>query len=233
MRKIIGVFAGLVLLVSNAHALDVGIGLKAGTVGAGFEASVGLTKTINVRVSLTSIDINDQEETFEVGDAGASGDIDAVLGLDFGATALLIDWYVFDGAFHLTAGMMKNDSKLSFSGRLGSTITIDGEQLDASDIDGDITGDISLGESFQPYLGIGWGRKAGDGGGFTVSFEVGIALLDPATDFNANVNAGGSNNLNQAELDDRINGVEDDANAELDDLFQAWPVISLGVNYAF
>ncbi len=46
------------LLASNAHALDVGVGLKAGTVGAGFEVSVGLTKTINARVSLTSIDIN-------------------------------------------------------------------------------------------------------------------------------------------------------------------------------
>ncbi len=220
------------LLASNANALDVGVGLKAGTVGTGFEVSVGLTKTINARVSLTSIDIDDQSETIEVGDTGASADVDATLGLDFGATALLFDWYVFDGTFHLTAGMMRNDSKLSFSGRLGNTITVDGQSLDASDIDGDITGSVSLGESFQPYLGIGWGRKAGDGGGLAISFEIGVALLDPVADLNAQVNTGGANNLNQTELDDRISGVEDDANTELD-ILEAWPVISLGINYAF
>lgn len=232
MRIITGVFAGLMLLVSNANALDVGVGLKAGTVGTGFEVSVGLTKTINARLSLTSIDVDDQTETIEVGDANASGNVDARLGIDFGATAILFDWHVFDGTFHLTAGMMRNDSKLKFTGRLGNTITVDGQPLDASDIDGDITGEVSLGESFQPYLGVGWGRKAGDGGGFAVSFEIGVALLDPVARLNAQVNTGGTNNLDQTELNNRIKGVEDDANTELD-VLEAWPVISLGINYAF
>lgn len=230
--KTIGLMAGLVLLVSNAHAVDVGVGIKAGTVGAGVEVSIALTKTLNARVSLTNIDVDDQNETIEVGDAGATGDIDADLGLDFGATALLLDWYVFDGTFHLTAGFMRNDTKLSFSGTLLDSVTVDGEVLDPSDINGDISGDISLGETFLPYIGVGWGRKAGDGGGISVSFELGVAMLDPDADFDAEVNVSGSNSLDQAELERRLKGVEDDANDDLDE-FEAWPVVSIGINYAF
>ncbi len=232
MKKITGIFATLMLLVSNAQAFDIGIGAKVGTVGAGFELSIPLSKTINARISLTSIDIDDQEETIEVGDTGATGDLDAELGLDFGATALLFDWYVFDGSFHLTAGMMKNDSELSFNGNLQSGIVVDGESLDPSDINGGISGGISLGESFQPYVGIGWGRRAGDGGGLSITFELGVAMLDPGADFNADVNVGGINNLDQTELNNRINSVETDANTELDE-FEAWPVLSLGLNYNF
>ena len=206
MNRIAGLFAFFILIAPNAQALDIGVGVKAGTIGAGFELSVPISKTINARVSLTSIDIDDERETIQVGDVNQSADVDAVLGLDFGATALLIDWYVFDGSFHLTAGMMKNDTKLSFSGVLTGDITVDGQDLSTDDIAGDITGDISLGESFQPYLGIGWGRRAGDEGGLSFTAELGVALLDPAADLNAQQS--GSSTLTATEFQDAINGVE-------------------------
>jgi len=230
MKKIAAILFGILLISSSAHALDVGVGLKSGTVGNGVEVSIALTKNVNARVSLTNIDVDDEDETIEVGDDGFSADLDAELDLDFGATAILFDWYVFDGGFHLTAGFLRNDSELSFDGRLTGDIQVDGEPLSSSDIDGNITGDISLGESFQPYIGVGWGRKAGAAGGLSFTAEIGVALLDPAADLDADLATGSS--LTQAELDDRIKGIEDDADDELDD-FEAWPVLSIGVNYAF
>ena len=232
MNRIAGLFALLLLIAPNAQALDIGVGVKAGTIGAGFEVSVPIGKTINARVSLTSIDIDDERETLQVGDDIDNAELDAVLGMDFGATALLIDWYVFDGSFHLTAGMVKNDTKLAFSGFLTGDITVDGEPISVDDIDGNITGNVSLGESFQPYLGVGWGRRAGDEGGFSFTAEIGVALLDSSVDLNAVVDPTGTNNLDQAELDSRIEGVEADAEAELDQ-FEAWPVLTLGLNYNF
>jgi len=232
VRKLVGLCCCTLFFVPSANALDVGLGVKAGTLGAGVDISIALTNTINARIGLTTVDIEGENETVEVGDSGATADLEAELDLDFGATALLIDWYVFDGTFHLTGGLVRNDTRLSFSGSLLGSTVIDGEALDPSDIDGGISGSISLGESFQPYLGIGWGRKAGNEPGLSVSAELGVALLDPKAEFDASVNIAGINNLTQAELDDRISGIERDANDDLSDL-AAWPVLSIGINYAF
>ena len=59
-----------------------------------------------------------------------------------------------------------------------------------------------------------------------------MALLDTSVDFDAAVNAAGPNGLSQAELDSRLRSLEKDAEAELDN-YELWPVLALGVNYAF
>ena len=110
IRKLTGIFLLVFLFAPTASAFDVGVGLKAGTLGTGVDLSIALTKNINARISLTSIDLDSENETIEVGDFGSTGDLDAELDFDFGATALLIDWYVFDGTFHLTGGLIRNDS---------------------------------------------------------------------------------------------------------------------------
>ncbi len=230
MKKHLCLAFGLLFLSSPASALDVGVGAKVGTAGPGVDLSFGLTRTIAVRLSLTDFDIDDESETVTVGDSGAEGDIDAELGLDFGSSAVLFDWYVFNGGFHLTAGMMRHNGGMDFSGTLLTDIVVDGQALAASDIDGEISGEIDLADSYQPYLGIGWGRKAGDGVGLSITVDVGVVLLDPSADFNATVDAGSG--LSQAELDQRLRGIEDDAEADLDD-FEAYPIVSLGLNFRF
>jgi hypothetical protein len=231
MKKLICLGFGLLFFTQTANAIDIGVGVKAGTVGAGVDLSVALTKTINLRVALTNVDIEDQDETVTIGDDVNEGELDASLDFDYGANALLVDWYVFNGTFHLTAGMMKNNGKMSFSGILQDDVVLDGITVNLNDFDGnEISGDVSLADSYQPYLGIGWGRKAGSSGGISISFEVGVALLDPDASLDATLAAGSG--LNQAELEQSIRAAEDDVNADLDEL-EAWPIISLGVNYAF
>lgn len=230
MKKHLCLALGLLFLASPASALDVGVGAKVGTAGPGVDLSIGLTRTIAVRLSLTDIDIDDESETVTVGDAGAEGDIDAVLGLDFGSNAVLFDWYVFNGGFHLTAGMMRHNGGMNFSGTLLSDIVVDGQTLQASDIDGQIGGEIKLADSYQPYLGFGWGRKAGNGAGLSLTVDVGIVLLDPSAQFTATVDGGSG--LTQDQLNQRLRGLEDDAEADLDQ-FEAWPIVSLGLNFRF
>ena len=67
MKKLGGLITAMFLMISNADALEVGVGVKAGTVGAGVDLSVALTQTINARISVTSIlaaedDINTELE---------------------------------------------------------------------------------------------------------------------------------------------------------------------------
>lgn len=232
MKIVAGLGIGFLFFISNANAIDVGVGAKVGTNGIGVDLSVGLTRTINLRLSAAEIDADDENETFSVGDDGGEGDIDADLDFDYGATALFIDWHVFDGSFRLSAGMLKNNGKADISGVLESAITIDGQSLDPGDISGDIGGDVSLGDSYQPYIGIGWGRGAGGDGGFSLSVDVGVALLDPGVDFDATVNTGGPNGLSQSELNALLKDIESDAEDDLDD-YDLWPVLAIGVNYAF
>ncbi|MDH3389331.1 MAG: hypothetical protein OEN02_15680 [Gammaproteobacteria bacterium] len=210
-----------------------GVGLKAGTLGLGVDVSVALTKTINARIALTSVEIDSQNETVTVGDAGSEGDIDAVLDADYGANALLVDWYVFNGTFHVTAGMVKNNGKADFRGTLLSNVVIDGDPLSPSDlVGGSVGGQFSLGDSYQPYLGVGWGRKASSDPGLAFSVEIGVALLDPDAQLRATLDPGSINYANQPELQQTLDNAEADVEADLDE-FELFPVLSFGVNYAF
>jgi len=230
MKKIIGLGFGLLLFVSNVNALDFGVGVKAGTVGAGIDLSAAVTKTVNVRLSLTSVDLEGEDETITVGDT-VEGDIDAELDLDFGANALLVDWFIFNGGFHLTGGMLRHSGEADLTGTLLSTATFDGGTISPGDlVGGEINGELKLADSYQPYIGIGWGRKAGKGGGVSFTVDFGIVLLDPSVELEATADPGGA--LTQAEVNARLLEMEGDAEDELDD-FEAWPILSAGVNYAF
>jgi hypothetical protein len=231
MKKLIGLGFGLLFFVSNAFALDFGIAAKAGINGVGLDLSVGLTKTVNLRLSGAAIDIDSEDETVTVGDDGAEGDIDAELDFDYGANAVLVDWHAFNSNFRFTAGMMKNNGSADLTGVLQSDIVIDGVSLATDDL-GDIGGDVSLGDSYQPYIGIGWGRGAGGDGGFSFSADLGVAVLDPDVDLEAVVLPGGTNGYTQSELNAILVDLEKDAEDDLDD-FELWPVLAIGVNYAF
>ena len=232
MKKYLLPAIGLLICSTSVRAVDIGVGAKAGINGVGLDFSVGLTKNLNLRLSGTSIDIEGENETVTVGDAGAEGDIDADLNFDYGANAVLLDWHVLGGGFRVTAGMYKNNGAAKLTGVLQDNIVIDGQPLDTTDlVDAKIGGEVSLGDSYQPYLGIGWGRGAGGGGGFSFSADLGVAIVDPSVDFTATVAAGG-NFANQAELDATLRDLEKDAEKELSDL-ELWPVLAIGINYAF
>lgn len=236
IMKIKILLAGLIFLTTSvANAIDFGIGAKAGTLGVGAELSVALTQTINARISLTKVS-EDFDEEVVLDDAGNSATIDATMDLDFGATALLLDWYVFDGTFHVSAGMVKNDSKIDLQGVIrGNTVTFNGTPYNVSQdfADASITGTVSAGESFEPYLGIGWGRKADDDPGLSLSVEIGVVLMDPSVDLRGpTVSAANPNNISQAQLNADVDAAEQEANDDLSDL-EAWPVLSIGLNYAF
>jgi hypothetical protein len=233
MKKIIGVVVGLLFFLSNANALDLGVGVRAGVNGVGINLSVGLSKNVNLRFSGAAVDIDGEEETVTVGDNGFEGDIDAELDFDHGVTAFLLDWHAFNNSFRFTGGMLKNHGEADLTGVLQSDIVIDGSPLNTDDLVGSaIGGEVSLGDSYQPYIGIGWGRGAGGDGGFSFSADLGVALLDPEVSFDAAVNPGGTNGYTQAELDAILVELENDAEDELDD-YELWPVLAIGVNYAF
>jgi hypothetical protein len=216
---------------NSLNAADFGVGVKAGTLGYGADLSVTLTRTINARISLTSRSIDSHTETVTVGDSSNEGTINGKADIDFGSSALLFDWHVFDGTFHLSAGLIKADVGADLRGILIDDFTINGQLVTPSDINGRVvTGSITVSDSYKPYIGLGWGRKAAVDPGFSFSAEIGIAYVDPEVNLNATINT--SSVYTQAELDALLKEAKESAGNELADL-NIWPVLSIGVNYAF
>ena len=231
MKKVFGLCVTMLFFMPAANALDVGVGVRAGINGLGGELTIGLTERVNARVMLARIDIDDESETLDVGDSGGEGEIDAELDFDYGANALFFDWHIFDSGFHLTAGAFRSDSGADLTGTLIGNIVVNGQPINQGDLDGDLEGEVKLSDSYRPYLGIGWGRRAGKNGGFSFTFDLGVALTDPEVELEATVAAGG-NFSSQAELDATLRDLESDAEDDLDD-YEIWPVASIGINYAF
>lgn len=230
MRKMIGLGLALLFFSSHSQAVDLGVALKAGINGVGIDLSVGLTETVNLRLTVAGVDIDDEDETVTVGDT-VEADIDGELDFDYGANAVLIDWHVFNGGFRVTAGMLKNNGEADFDGTLLGAFEYDGIIVAPGDLEnGAIGGELDLGDSYQPYIGVGWGRGAGGDGGFSFSLDVGVAVLETDVSLDAALASGSS--LSDSELRAALDEAERDAEDELDD-YEFWPVIALGVNYAF
>ena len=236
MKKNIWAVLGLLCFVSNASALDFGVGAKAGINGLGIDLSVGLTKNVNLRLSGAAIDIEGENETVTVGDPGFEGDIEADLDFDYSATAAFIDWHILGGGFRVTAGMYKNNGSADLTGTLLTSIEVDDQPLEPADlVNASVGGSVSLGDSYQPYIGIGWGRGAGDDAGLSFMVDVGVAIVEPDVSLDAAVSptspnypgAGG-----QDLLDQTLRDLESDAESDLEDL-EFWPVLSAGVNFRF
>ena len=243
MKRLYPVFGGLLLLSCTslqARDFNFGVGVKAGTLGTGLELSMTLTQTLNTRLALTNIDFSfDETLDLEDADTGTQASVDSSMDLNFGATALMLDWYVFDGTFHVSAGMVKNDSKIKLNGKLvDNTVTFDGQTYDVSQdfTDPSMSGTIKLGSGYEPYVGIGWGRKADDEPGLALSIELGVLLLSPSVDLQAPTldpsGPAAQSGKTQAELDSAVDKAESAAEDELS-VLEAWPVISVGLNYAF
>lgn len=232
---------GLLLSPLSANALDVGVGFKGGTTGVGVDLSFVLTDTLNLRFSSTSYDFGDtdSEIDFDLDDNGNRVSIIAETKVDFDASGLLLDWYVFDGTFHVTAGMIKNNSKIAINGRFiddgSGSISFNGNNYNISDfVANEIGGEFDFGDSYEPYIGVGWGRKASAETGFSLSVEIGVMILDPSIKLTAPTlnQSAGFTQSDQDILDADVKQAETEASEELSD-FELYPVLSVGINYAF
>ena len=56
----------LLLAAPQASAIDFGVGAKVGVNGVGVDLSVGLSKNVNLRVSASQIDLEDELDEYEL-----------------------------------------------------------------------------------------------------------------------------------------------------------------------
>lgn len=218
MKAILGATVLACIIFSSAAARadnDFGIGLKAGTLGIGLEASWQPLPYLDIRLG---------GNTFEFDDNGIQG------GIPYDATFTLESFYA-TGNLHfpvspmrVTAGIYSNGNELLMINDDGADLNIGGITFPGAGI-GTLTSVTSFGSS-SPYFGIGFD--------FTLAGKLGLNLDfgllwqgEPEVTLEANGSLA-QDPLFQAALEAERLQLED----EMSD-FKAWPVVSLGIVYRF
>ena len=180
-------FALLLFTTSAANAIDVGIGArKSGLNGLGIDLTVGLSENLNLSPrrhpnSMSMVRMNRLPRSVTDGSRGRSGCRTSIstmaLRLFFSiGICSAVDFASLPGCSKTTVPrkVLRACRTISITG---------GDPLATDDFIGDIAAEIySLGDSYQPYIGIGWGRGAGGDGGFSFSADLGVALTDIEVD---------------------------------------------------
>ncbi len=137
---------------------------KAGTLGLGGEASVNIFEDFNFRAGFG---------TFSFDYDNSINEIDYNFKVDLSTVPLMLDWYPFHDAFHLTGGVILNNSNVDFTGSSSTTVTV-GDQTYSAQEAGTLRGNVDF-NRLAPYLGIGWGNPFRQGNRWGLLCDVGAA----------------------------------------------------------
>lgn len=204
---------------------DLGAAVRVGTPGVGLDLDLGLSPSFGLRVGFAGFNINHSLSTSDV-------DYDGRLKLR--TFTGLLDWYVFRGAFHLTAGVAGNGTRLDVVGRpTQGFYTINGTPYSSAQL-GSLSGKLQFGNSVAPYVGFGWGNAAGESGRVHFLFDVGaIYGGTPSVSLTAQCGPAappGSVLCDRAQSDV---ATEQQKLRHKADFLRWYPVVSLGVGIRF
>ena len=218
---ILGIFS-----VAPGHA-EVAIAGKAGTLGAGAELTVGLSRQVNVRLGLNSYNYSDRREA-----SGIEYDGEAKLRT---GTALL-DWHPGGRGFRLTGGVVYNDTTIEGSSipPASGIYNIGGVPVPAS-----LVGTLDAKADFDPlvpYAGLGWGNAVAPNKRLGFFLDLGVVFqgkanvtLIPRIPANSPINT--TPGAREA-LDILLRREEQDLEDEAAD-YDLYPVVAIGVSYRF
>jgi len=211
--------------VSVAATPDFAVAVRAGTPGVGLDLDLGLSPAFGLRVGFSGFDINHNID---------SSDVDYDGRLRLATVTGLLDWYVFSGGFHLTAGVAGNDTKLDVTGEPNEgTYTINGHTYSTSQL-GSLTGQLKFGNSVSPYVGFGWGNPAGEDSRIHFLFDVGaIYGGTPSVDLSAQCGpAAPAGSLVCSEAQSDLASEEAKLRHKAD-ILRWYPMVSLGIGVRF
>ncbi|MDW5378487.1 hypothetical protein R6258_16330 [Halomonas sp. HP20-15] len=193
--------------------------LGAGVGTTGYEGSVSYRFHDNFALTGSYSGFTYDDIDYESDDADYSGDF------DIDVYGLSVDYFPFAGRFYLSAGAVRPDIAMQVVGKpkSGTSYEFNGEEYTAQEV-GTLEGRVSLGDSVQPYLGLGW--RGSHQPGLGVFARLGVFLTDAEVDLRAS-----NENVNQGLAQD-IQQEEDDLQDDVDE-FGVYPVAMVGLEYTF
>ena len=238
------------------------LGLKAGTLGIGIDASMPLSDHFNIRGNINGLTysrtLNDlvpssMQSDFDAFGGNADGEI------NFLTAGILVDYYPFERAqFRLSAGVYYNGNEIGITGNGSSS----SEPYDINGKFYKLTGTAtatgnSVLDKAAPYIGIGWGNR-GNQSGWSWSLDIGAMYQNiPSVDGSLSLGTGAVLNevdaagnpvaggvtyttsaVDQANLKKEFDTELAKLNQQIKDdenanYLKFWPVVMIGITYSF
>ncbi len=212
---------GLMLAAALAPSASaqVGLSIRAGTLGAGGELSLRPNRYVGIRLGGNYL-------TFT-----RSATVDGIaydLTPKFQSGSGILDLHPFGNAFHLSGGMIWNSNQGTVAARLTGPITIGPQTYQPSDV-GSLTGRLSYSQRYAPYAGLGFGGR----GRVSLLFDLGVVF----SGFPQVSLAGNTNLTGQAKSIFDQNVIQERQNIQADiesrQYLKYHPVVSLGLRGGF
>ncbi len=149
---------------------------------------------------------------------------------------LLGDFFPFGGGLRLTGGLVLQSNQFNATGTPSSSIAngitqvnIGGADYNISDV-GTVSSEGSFSNSVAPYLGIGFGTPLSPGLGF--NFDAGVIFAgSPRVRLRANIPSSVREDT-QTDIRNSLAEQERRTNNDISS-FSVYPVVSIGISYAF
>ncbi|MHB0775197.1 hypothetical protein [Halomonas sp. WWR20] len=214
---LVGALMALASPAATAATNHWSVGAGVGTTGYGGSLSYRFHDTLAVTAGYSGFTYDGMD--YESDDADYEGDF------DIDVYGLTLDYFPFAGRFFLSAGAVRPDIAMIVVGRpkAGQTYEFNGTTYTREEV-GNLHGDVSLGDSIQPYLGLGW--RGSHKSGLGVFSQVGVFLTD------AEVNLSATGAANDPRLRQDLQREEDDLQDDVDKL-SVYPVAVVGIEYTF
>lgn len=199
---------------------DMAVAARISTLGLGLEVSKQVNPNLAARLGFN---------TYSYSHDFTSSDITYGGHLKLQSIAALADLYPAQhSAFHVTAGLLINNNKLSGTGRANGQgqFTINGHTYSAGDV-GTLNGSVTFPNKIAPYLGIGFGKPAGGGSQLQLLADIGVVFQGkPRLSLSA------TNPGNNPSLTSDVNAQREQSQHDVNK-FNLYPVVSLGLAYHF
>ena len=211
---------GIVIALSafSSARADVTVSAKLTTLGVGLEFAAPINDQAVLRIGGNLLDLSYENEVRRVDYEGDT---------ELRTVGALFDWYLKPGGrFHLTGGVMWNDSRFDLSARGNrGTYELNGVDYRASQV-GRLRATAEF-DTVAPYAGVGWKWPTGVNGAWTWFVEAGL-LYQGKPDVTLTADGVLSNDpIFRSDL----RAAEQDAEDDLG--FRFYPVIGGGISYRF
>jgi len=212
--------ATLAALLATTGALQaqVGLAVRASTLGIGGELSFRASRNIGIRLGGNYLQFS-RDATVE--------EIDYRLTPHFENGTAILDVHPFGGSFHLSGGLLLNYNEGQMVATLNQNITIGDNTYTPQQV-GSLTGTVSFNKT-APYLGVGFAGRSR----VAVLFDLGVGFTGtPQVELLGETNLTGAA---KAEFDANVIKEQQQAQAEIDShkVLKYHPVVSLGIKVSF